>query len=807
MRLRAAYFMQPVYFAVEIIYKMFKKKILLILIGTFLQPVCAVMADDEFNMSFIRGGAQDKLPEVFDKNVNFVPGEYLLDVELNDEKIGNGFLTVTDKDKQALCLTTEWLTSQGIFIKEDFYEQEFNVNKRCYVLGNNKNTKVELDNGTQTLKFHIPQAALLPGEHSQRPWDYGAPGFQLAYNANTSKSSGQQRTNYLGVNGNVNIGKWVISFTTNATNESGFNTNDLRLTRALESIKADLSIGQTQSTYSPLMNGFSFCGIQLTSNANMSSWLSRTYAPKLQGIATSNARVTVEQNGRVLESIVVPPGPFEISDLGAISSGDLVMTITEENGSKRTERFPVTVMGTLLRPGAMDYGFAVGKKIAGTNKSSADGTFVLGSLDYGFNYVTFNSALLLSQNYQNIGIGSTHSLGWFGALSTSLNLSKARFKRKNEQQGYSASVKYARSLTDTTDLQLIGYRFTDRGYVEYANYDYVSDSTNGLKSKNRYEAILAHRIPEQNIYLSMSGWIQQYWDKPQESGVSFMFSKSFSLFSASLIGNYNKKGEGGGEYMTSLSFNIPFSAFDVMHYSNTSMTYTRGGGMSYMAGSSANLNDRLSYNVSMNRDNNGNNISLSTGYASDYAQLNSMYSKGSSSQNLSLQLSGSILGVYGGGLMLSQNSGSTLAVIDMDGISGAVINGSLPTDSSGRAVISLASYSANAINIDVDNLPTDIEIQGNVINVVPTEKAIIYRKIKYRRVHHYILRVFGKNKYVIPMGTVAKDEADKEVGFVSNGGVLLLNVDSKLKNITLDQCVINLEKLSLTRRTIQDVYC
>ncbi|WP_235380301.1 fimbria/pilus outer membrane usher protein, partial [Escherichia coli] len=79
-------------------------------------------------------------------------------------------------------------------------------------------------------------------------------------------------------------------------------------------------------------------------------WLSRTYAPKLQGIATSNARVTVEQNGRVLESIVVPPGPFEINNLGAISSGDLIMTITEENGSKRTEHFPVTIMGNLLRP-------------------------------------------------------------------------------------------------------------------------------------------------------------------------------------------------------------------------------------------------------------------------------------------------------------------------------------------------------------------------------------------------------------------------------------------------------------------------
>ncbi|EBF0116115.1 outer membrane usher protein PefC [Salmonella enterica subsp. enterica] len=786
---------------------MFKKKILLLLICSALQPVFNVMADDEFNLSFIRGGAQGKLPEIFDKNVNFVPGEYLVDVEVNGEKVSNGFITVTENEKKNLCLTKEWLTEQSVFIKDDFYEKEFDSTKKCYVLGNNETTKVELDNGTQTLKFGIPQAALVSGERNQRPWDYGDPGFQLAYSANTSKSSGQKRTNYLGMNGSANLGKWVLSLTANATDENGFSTNDLRVTRALESIKADLSIGQAQSNYSPLMNGFSFRGVQLNSNANMSSWLSRTYAPRLQGIATSNARVTIEQNGRVLESVVVPPGPFEISNLGSISSGDLVMTITEENGSKRSERFPVTVMSNLLRPGALDYGFAVGKKISGKNKSSSDGTFTLGRLDYGFNYVTFNSALLFSQNYQNIGIGSTHSLGWFGALSTSVNLSKAQYKLREEQKGYSASVKYARSLSNTTDLQLIGYRFTDRGYVEYASYNYLSDRSGGYKSRNRYEAILAHRVPGQNIYLSMSGWMQQYWDKPQESGLNFMLSKSFNRVSASLSGNYSKKVDGSGEYMTSLSLNIPFSAFDVMHYSNTAMTYTREGGMSYMTGSSANINDRLSYNMSMNRDKNGNNMSLSTGYAADYAQLTSMYSKGSDSQNLSLQMSGSVLGVYGGGLMLSQNSGGTLAVIDMDGISGAVINGGLPTDSSGRAVISLASYSPNSINIDVDNLPTDIEVQGNVINVVPTEKAIIYRKIKYRRVQHFILRVFGKNKYVVPMGTIAKDDAGREVGFVSNGGVLLLNVDSKVKKITLDQCAINLNKISPTKKTIQEIYC
>lgn len=74
--------MQPVYFTVEIIYNMLKNKILLLLICSALQPVFTVMADDEFNMSFIRGGAQDELPEVFDKNVNFVLANIWLTLRL-----------------------------------------------------------------------------------------------------------------------------------------------------------------------------------------------------------------------------------------------------------------------------------------------------------------------------------------------------------------------------------------------------------------------------------------------------------------------------------------------------------------------------------------------------------------------------------------------------------------------------------------------------------------------------------------------------------------------------------------------------
>lgn len=68
----------------------------------------------------------------------------------------------------------------------------------------------------------------------------------------------------------------------------------------------------------------------------------RGFAPEINGIAQSNARITVSQNGNVVYQTYVAPGPFSIKDLYPTgSSGNLQVNISEEDGSERTFVYPI----------------------------------------------------------------------------------------------------------------------------------------------------------------------------------------------------------------------------------------------------------------------------------------------------------------------------------------------------------------------------------------------------------------------------------------------------------------------------------
>ncbi len=63
----------------------------------------------------------------------------------------------------------------------------------------------------------------------------------------------------------------------------------------------------------------------------------RGFAPSISGVARTNARVTVTQNGALLYEATVPPGKFTFDDLYPTNAGgDLQVTIHEADGSQDT---------------------------------------------------------------------------------------------------------------------------------------------------------------------------------------------------------------------------------------------------------------------------------------------------------------------------------------------------------------------------------------------------------------------------------------------------------------------------------------
>ncbi|EOY2769045.1 fimbria/pilus outer membrane usher protein, partial [Shigella sonnei] len=78
-----------------------------------------------------------------------------------------------------------------------------------------------------------------------------------------------------------------------------------------------------------------YTGIALESDERMLPPNIRGYAPQITGIAETNARVVVSQQGRVIYDSTVPAGTFSIQDLSSSVRGILDVEIFEQNGKRK----------------------------------------------------------------------------------------------------------------------------------------------------------------------------------------------------------------------------------------------------------------------------------------------------------------------------------------------------------------------------------------------------------------------------------------------------------------------------------------
>ncbi|EDU2379574.1 PefC/AfrB family outer membrane usher protein [Salmonella enterica subsp. enterica serovar Javiana] len=770
----------------------------------------------ELNTQFLRNVSG--IPSVLRSGVNYPSGEYYVDVLVNGASTGRMPLTITQAEETDgfLCLSPEWLRTAGVFFRAEPYQDAFDAVRGCYVLARNTHTRTEFDYGAQSLDFVIPQAYLLD-KNDTSLWDYGINGARLTYNGNFNKNSHDDLNAYGSFNASLNLGRWVLTSNMNATRnsyESRFQTSDITLSTAISEIQGDLMLGRSQ-TRTELFSDFSFYGAALRSNSSMRSWKTRGYAPVISGVASGTSRITITQNGYTIHSAVVPPGPYQLDDISPTSNGNLVVTVEDDSGRKTVTEYPVSVLPTLLRPGEANYNVAIGEKSTssdiGDAFSSGQGGFMLGSYDYGFQALTLNLASILSGDYQAGGIGATLPLGIWGAFSTNVNMAKASYDNGETKQGGSVAFKYAKSFSDRTDLQLLTYRYQTQGYTEYSNFR-ADDEFYMAREKARYEARLSHRFD--NLYLSASYWQQTYWNQSgNTAGTNISASTAWKGASLFLTGSHTRNAWGGRpDYQASLGVSIPFTLGRTQYYSSNSVGYNRYGGTTFNTGASATVNDRLNYSVNANTSSRGDKgASASASYAFDAIQTNLQVAKNQYNSSVSGSVSGSALVTGETGLLLTKQSMDTVAVVKIKDTPGVTFNGSLPTNKDGETVVSMSSYYPSSITINMDNVPDSLELVNTSFNVLPTERAIIYREFEAKHMLRYILLVKDAQGQSINGGG-AETEQKLNAGFITGNGVLLMNLLSAPKRITVTKgdggkCSFDMDNVKPNTGTVQEMRC
>lgn len=276
------------------------------------------------------------------KSRKITAGHYLFDIYLNEKFLTQKDVSLIEYAEKTLKVCIDAALFNLLSLNPSAFEIDYDENN-CVSLSNSiKNSYVDLDSSNLRVYISIPQAYF-----NNRPKGYiaeellesGITALKLDYNVNsyyqntnTTEMKDDTYGSFMSLNSSVNIMGWrLYNFSTARWQNDQYNGwNSIRTyaQREVLPLKSQLTIGET-FTSGELFSSIGFKGLSLSTDHRMLPTSQAGYAPVIRGVARSQARVTIEQNGYDIYEIDVPAGEFSIEDLYATGyDGDIRMTLT-----------------------------------------------------------------------------------------------------------------------------------------------------------------------------------------------------------------------------------------------------------------------------------------------------------------------------------------------------------------------------------------------------------------------------------------------------------------------------------------------
>lgn len=657
------------------------------------------------------------------------------------------------------------------------------------------NANFEISN--QRLDITLPQAAMRHqprGYVAPEEWDNGINAAMVSYSFNGAHQSGDYRYNdyFLNLQSRANIG--ALRFHDDMTwrhSRSGSKWAHIKtyLEVPLPQLEGDLVIGESFSA-ADVFDGMGFKGFQWASDDSVLPDSRRGYAPTVRGIARSNARVTVRQNGYVVYESSVAPGPFEITDLyPASSSGDLTVSIQENDGETHSFVIPYSAVPVLQREGRLKYAATAGRFRGNTDQS--DPTFGQASLIYGLPYgMTVFGGGQYADRYRAMALGWGQNMGMLGAFSISGTQAHSELVDGTQHSGQSWSFLYSKSLNELgTTFQLLGYRYSSKGFYtldQTANRHmsggtvlddeerrerdpaWVADALDYYNlhtaRRSRMQLSVSQRIPGAGT-LFVSGSEEAYWYKTRKNRLwQAGYSDSLGALNYSLAFSDSRSAWSSHDNrLCTVSLSYPIGRIGGAPGTSSprlSWTATRddAGHMNHSAIlSGTTLKDNnLGYSVRQSYANQdtGYNGGISFDYHGALAESQLGYSYDRDNRQISYVMRGSVI-AHRNGLTLGRQLGDANVLVKAPGAQHVKIedNSGLQTDSRGYAIVPYATlYRRNRVALNINTLRNNVEVEDAVTHVVPTRGALVRAEFDVRTGMRSLITLYQSNKQPIPFG-------------------------------------------------------
>ncbi|KFG98612.1 fimbrial protein [Burkholderia paludis] len=767
------------------------------------QAVATQVASVQFDSGFLTDGGRNAADlSRFEKGNAVMPGMYAVDVYVNDNLVTSTQVTFRASAKSIdaqPCFDERLLQDIGVDVERLHADAlaQLRDGHACMALPDAiPDALAVFTFDEQRLNLSIPQSVLRRsprGYVGPNRWDSGVTMGMLNYNANlyTHRNSGGPTLTqgYVGLTAGMNLGPWHFRHegSYNWATAGGGKYQDIAtyVRRDLAALKAQLTVGESYTT-GELFDSTQFRGVQIASDDRMLPESMRGYAPVVRGVANSNAKVTIRQNGVTIYETTVAPGAFEIDDLYATGyGGDLKVTVTEANGSVHQFSVPYAAVPMALRPGIHRYSF-----VAGTvrdTQSDRNPLFMQGTWQQGItNLLTGYGGVTAAQGYLSVMLGSAFNTP-FGALGMDVTQASTSVPGVKRFNGTSARVSYSKSITQTqTDVTIAAYRYSTSGYFGLNDAMLVRERVDNrgsvdsvARQRSRASLTVNQAFGDRGGRLALSVSAMNYWNR---GGSDVSYSASYSntfrnvSYGVSVLRQQNSMGRNETQYYVSATIPLGKTSSTMATTSFSHNTNGQTQALATVSGSSLH-DDRLSYSVTANRSSGGggsasNDGSGSVVYRGAYGEVSATAGAGTGYQQGSLGIRGGVV-AHRGGITFAQPLSETFAIVNAPDAAGARVLNSpgARVDWRGYAVVPyLTPYSMNAIELDPEGLSTDVEIKATTQQIAPRAGAVPMLSFQTISGKSAVIDARRADGGTLPFGAAVVDASGKEIGVVGQGG-------------------------------------
>ncbi|MFI7811418.1 outer membrane usher protein [Citrobacter werkmanii] len=787
--------------------------------------VCAWAENEtiEFDSSFLMGPGSSKvdLSRYSDGNT-IAPGFYDVSGYVNNDLVTTlkvEFIDIANNGKTQACITPKILSQLHIRIPDDLPEKalllkrEESVNNCLDLAKAIPLSKSHYDGGDQRLDIGVPQMWVQKGFANYVDpslWDDGIPAAMLSYNISAWKNEnnyGTEDSVYAGFNSGINLGAWHFraqgNYSRQKDGDSNIEYQNRYVQRDIAALRSQLVIGES-GTSGEAFDTVNIRGVRLYSESQMLPPQLASYAPTIRGVANSNAKVTITQNGYKIYETTVPPGPFVIDDLSPSGYGaDLEVTITEADGSKHSFSQAFSSLVQMMHPGVGKWDLSVGQ----VNDDSlhdepglAQGTFY-----YGFNSTfTGFSGIQATDNGYFAGLLGLGMNTLVGAVSFDITQSQTDIPDDKTYRGQSYRVSWNKFFAPTdTSLNIAAYRYSTKDYlglndalsiiddVKHSNDNTDHGMNSYSRMKNQFTISLNQSLQSEDTNygsLYLNGSWADYWvtnDSRSSFSAGYSNSLGWASYSINLQRTYDENDKRDDSIY--LSVTIPLDKLlgtdrdkGGFHTLNSSISSDFDGSNQFNTSANGySADNRWSYSVSTAYDMEKEEKDLSTissyvSYDSDYGSIAASASASNdSSRQYSLNTDGGFV-LHSGGLTFSNQSfgdSDTLVLIDAPGAEGARIDyGNSTIDRFGYGIgSSLTPYRENLVSLDINELDNDIEMKSTSATVIPRRGAVVVSQFETDQGRSAIINLIRSDSQPVPFTAEVFDMNNTLLGTVGQG--------------------------------------